>query len=77
MKQYKINEVFMDTEHFNPPKRVKCVADIGLEHCNSDCVYKKDRLCDDIPCCVFNDEIGDDILMSFIETDEPLTEEAK
>ena len=75
MIEHKIGEVFLDTENFNPPKKVKCVENsIGYHACEL-CSY--DMLCekDDgkILCTYYERQSEDDVM--FIETTEPLTTE--
>jgi len=75
MKQYKIGEVFMDTEHFKEPKRVKCVEDNGSTDDCLNCLYDRNKACyrNEVKC----GDRKDGKVVHFIETDEPLTEEAK
>ena len=61
MKEHKIGEVFLDTESFKEPKKVKSVR---FTTCKS-CIYQGFHGCQDRVC------IG----VHFIETDEPLTTE--
>lgn len=71
MKQYNLNQVFIDTENFSEPKRLKCVPDEYEKLSCYSCVY--DNLdCNILECLPHNraDKIG----VHFIETDEPLTE---
>jgi len=69
MKQYKINQVFLDTENFPEPKRLKCVEEKG-DWCVG-CAYEvSDSLCDHIFCSKI--ERMDESNVYFIETDEPL-----
>ena len=68
MKHYKLNEVFLDTENFHEPKRLKCVK--GIE-CANMCAYWKSRMCHKIACA--NGETKDGDNKYFIETNEPLT----
>ena len=68
MKQYKIGEVFLDTDNFPKPKKLKCVkfnqtcdaCIYGFNHCGTMIPFKR-------PC-----ENGQ---IMFIETNEPLTTE--
>ena len=44
MKQYKIGEVFEDLEHFDKPKRIKCVEGMYNTACY-DCIYHEKNGC--------------------------------
>lgn len=67
MKQYKINEVFEDTENFPEPKRLKCIPFVDFVNNCKKCVYLKlpQEFCNKMRC--FEPELY------FIETTEPLT----
>ena len=72
MKQYNLNQVFLDTENFSEPKRLKCVEDTtGSKNICSLCIYSD--VCakpKHIARCM-NPIYG--TYDYFIETDEPLT----
>ena len=72
--EYKIGEVFLDTENFEKPKRVKCIEDKIGEGC-SKCIYIGDLdsvfYCERIICT--GRESSDGISRIYLQTDEPLT----
>jgi len=67
MTEHKIGEVFLDTEKFHEPKKVKRIQGSNLKSNCRLCVYygKSAKICANVFCeGVF-----------YIETDEPLTTE--
>jgi hypothetical protein len=70
MKEYSIGEIFEDSENFNPPKRIKCVENVG---CLDSCVYRSYANCSLFPKCTIS-ERKDHRSVVFIETEEPLSD---
>ncbi|MFA6809058.1 MAG: hypothetical protein WCR27_08700 [Eubacteriales bacterium] len=64
MTEHKIGEVFLDTENFEEPKRLKCVEDTKYINCGK-CAY-----CGMYGCII---DYAEDCNEYFIETNEPLT----
>ena len=74
MTEYKIGEVFLDTDNFPKPKKLKCVKDNDELLCHL-CAYNYNHhyLCKNVNC--LKCERLDNNSVYFIETKEPLTTE--